>query len=161
MASGDTLAVFAPDHNQPPTSNFASLDTRNAILVLDFDDSTDESAIFLSILPRNYSGNGLTVDIDWVATTATTGDCVWQGAFERMNTDIDSDSFASANSSTSTTSGTSGVITRTSIAFTNGAQIDSLAAGEPFRLRINRDANSGSDTMVGDAEMICVQLRET
>ena len=55
MASGDTLAVFTPLHNEPPASIFATLDTRNSIPVLDFDAATDEEAVFGGFLPNNYA----------------------------------------------------------------------------------------------------------
>jgi hypothetical protein len=76
-----------------------------------------------------------------------------------MNTDLDSDSFATGVSGTSTTNGTSGIITTTSINFT-GSEIDGLVAGDPFRVRITRDADNGSDTMAGDAELISIELRQ-
>jgi len=47
------------------------------------------------------------------------------------------------------------------IAFTNGAQMDSLAAGESFRLRIYRDANNGDDDMAGDAQLLRIEIQET
>lgn len=37
--------------------------------------------------------------------------------------------------------------------------IDSVVAGDGFRLKITRDANNGSDTMTGDAELIAVEVR--
>lgn len=47
-----TYAVFNAQDNQPPATNFATLDTRNSIAILDFDDATDESAIFLGVIPE-------------------------------------------------------------------------------------------------------------
>ena len=165
MASGDTLVIFSPLDNEPPSSNYATIDTRNGHPVLDFDASTDESAIFSGILPRNYGGGGLTVTIYWMATSATSGATRWQAAIERMDTgtDLDSDSFASAQSAGTTASATSGAQVSTAIAFTSGAQMDSLAAGEPFRLKINRDADgtTGTDNMTGDAELLAVEIKET
>lgn len=163
MASGDLLATWDAGANQPPAANYATLDTRNSILVLDFDATTDESMVFAGVMPANYAGGGVTVRIDWMASSATSGACGWQTAFERMNTDEDSDSFAAANSASTATNGTSGIVTRTSIAHTSGAQMDSIAAGEPFRLRINRDADGSAvtDDMAGDAEVVLVSLIET
>jgi hypothetical protein len=163
MASGQTLAIFTPQHNIPPSSNYATLDLRNGQLVLEFDAATDESAYFTGILPRNYAGGGLTVNIVWAADTATSGACRWQASIERCNTDMDSDSFASAQSAGSTTNGTSGIPTTTAITFTDGAQMDSLAVGETFRLKINRDADgtSGTDDMTGDAQLIAIEIKET
>ena len=59
MASGDTLATFFPEDNEPPASAYATFDTRNAHPVLDFDGSTaDEEAVFTGVLPRNYATAG-------------------------------------------------------------------------------------------------------
>ena len=163
MASGDTLLVYTPLNNQPPAANFATLDTRNAIVVLDFDPDADEAAVFAGVLPRRYSGGGLTVTLHIMHTSATSGTSRWEAAIERMNTDEDADSFAAAQSAACTANGTSGIISTAAIAFTSGAQMDSLAAGEPFRLKINRDANgtTGTDDATGDAELVAVEIRET
>jgi hypothetical protein len=163
MASGDTLLTFTVLANQPPASNYATLDTRNSHPVLDFDPSTDETAVFGDVLPRHYAGNGITVTVVWMATTGTTGNVIWQGSFERDDTglDLDADSFATAQSVTTAAPGTNGAPAYSAIAFTN-AQIDSLAAGEAFRLKITRNASSGSDTMTGsDAELLRVEIKET
>jgi hypothetical protein len=152
-----TYAVFNAQDNQPPATNFATLDTRNSIAILDFDDATDESAIFLGVIPEAASlGSGLKIRLIWTATTATSGACVWDASLERMTTDIDSDSFDTAASVTTTTNGTSGVPNYSEITLTT---IDSVTAGDGFRLKINRDANNGSDTMTGDAELIAVEVR--
>jgi len=164
MASGNTLNTWSAQANQPPASNFATLDLRNSISVLDFDASTAEAAVFLGVLPRHYAGGGLTVTIIWAASSATSGNCKWNAEIERIadgGHDIDADSFASAQTATEATNGTSGIATYTTIAFTSGAQMDSLAAGEAFRLRVTRDAADGGDTMTGDAELLAVEIKET
>lgn len=164
MASGNTLATIFPQQNEPPASNFGTINYRNGHLVLEFDDTTDEAAIFKGILLRNYAGGGLTVNIHWTAKTATSGTCRWQAAFEAIaGQDIDSDGFASAQSAGTATSGTSGVPNITTITFTDGAQIDSLAVGGGFRIKINRDADgtSGTDDMTGDAQLWGVEIKET
>jgi hypothetical protein len=156
--------VFLPAANNPPSSSYATLDTRNAHPVLDFDAGSDESAIFAGVLPTTYAGGGLTVDIYWAASSATSGAVKWNAEIERIDAsslDIDADSFASAQTATTTAAGTSGQVVKTSITFTDGAQMDSLAAGEAFRLRITRDANDAADTMTGDAEVLRVVVRET
>ena len=153
-----TLASFTPDNNQPPATAFATLDTRNSIAVLDFDDTTDESAIFVSVCPQGANlASGLSITLIWTASTATSGACVWDASIERMTTDIDTDSFDTAASVTATTNATSGVPNYSTITLTT---IDSLAAGDGFRLKINRDANNGSDTMTGDAELIAVEVQQ-
>lgn len=165
MASGDTLAILLPQANEPPSANYATFDTRNAILVLDFDATTSESAVFRGTLPANYAGGGLTLFIFWMATSATTGDVVWGGSIERAQdggTDQDSDSFATEQLSAAvTTNGTSGIKNKSTITFTSGANMDSLAAGEPFRLKIARKPADAGDTMTGDAEFTEACLKET
>lgn len=164
MASGDTLLLLTPLANEPPAAAFATFDTRNGHPVLDFDASTDESAVFTAILPRRYGGGGLTVRIHWAATSATSGACRWEVAFEALSgQDTDSDGFASAQSAGSTTSGVSGNETITAVAFTDGAQMDSVAAGGAFRLKISRDADgtTGTDDMAGDAELLAIEIQET
>jgi hypothetical protein len=144
--------------NQPPATNFATLDTRNSIAVLDFDDTTDESAIFVSVCPQGANlASGLLITLIWTASTATSGACVWDASIERMTTDIDTDSFDTAASVTATTNATSGVPNYSTITLTT---IDSLTGGDGFRLKINRDANNGSDTMTGDAELIAVEVQQ-
>lgn len=161
MASGDTLGVFLPLANEPPTANYATLDIRNAQPVLDFDASTDESAIFSDVMPRHYATGGIVASIAWAATSATAGNVVWLGAFERQNAsqDLDSDSFSSAISATGTASATNGAPTYTEITFTTG-QIDGIQVGERYRLKLTRDADVAGDTMTGDAELLGVELRE-
>jgi len=167
MASGNFLAVFTPLNNEPPASNFATLDTRNSVPVLDFDDTTDESAVFGGVLPAHYAGGGLTVTLVWMATSATSGGVSWDVAIERHQDDafdIDSDGFAAANNSGSaTTASATGEQQYTDITFTDGADMDSLAAGESFRLKVTRDANgtTATDDMSGDAELIRVIVKET
>ena len=154
-----TYAVYTPLDNQPPAANYATIDTRNSIMVLDFDAATDEHAVFVGIMPEAASlGSGLKIRINWMATSATSGTCRWGVQIERMNTDEDSDSFHTAATAGSTTNATSGIITTTEITITT---IDSVVAGDPFRIKVYRDADgtSGTDDMTGDAELVSVEVR--
>lgn len=164
MASGDTLLIFTPLNNEPPSSNPATLDARNQHQVLDFDAATIESAVFTGIMPQHYAGTtGVTVYLHYAMSSATSGDVDWDVAFERIGDqqqDIDSDGFAAVNSVDNTTvPGTSGNVDVVSVPFTDGADMDSVAAGEMFRLKVTRDA--ASDTAAGDAELLAVEIRET
>lgn len=152
-----TIAVFKPENNNPPASNFATLDTRNSISVIDFDDTTQESATFVGIVPEAaVLTSGLIVRIQWMATTATTGNARWGVQIERMNTDLDTDSFDTAAEATTATNGTSGIITVTAI---TTATIDSIAVGEPYRVTIYRDVTDAADTVSGDLEVVAVEVR--
>ena len=166
MASGNTLIIFRAQDGRPTASNGATFDLRNVHPVLDFDDSTDEFAYFEGVLPSNYAGGGLTAYIHYAMTSAILLTVEWEVAFERIgdgSQDIDSDGFAAAQASGAVTvPATSGHVDIANIAFTDGAQIDSIAAGESFRLSINRDANDGvNDTAVGDAELLFIEIKET
>jgi len=163
MASTDTLAVFTPLSNEPPASAFMTLDTRNAHVVLDADGATDEECVFRGIMPDNYAGGGVTVKIHVMATSATTGTGRFQTAFEDMSAqDADADGFASFNSGSYTPSGTSGIETIVSINHANGAEMDSVIAGDEFRLKIRRDADgtSGTDDITTDLEIKSVEIVE-
>lgn len=154
-----TLARFTAADNNPPASSFATLDTRNSLLVLDFDDASVESAVFVGQIPEGaVLTSGISVRLYWMATSATTGNVRWRAEFEADGTDLDSDSFDTATEATGAANGTSGIETLTTFTCTT---IDSLAAGDRFRLRISRVGNDGTnDTMSGDAELVTVELRQ-
>lgn len=165
MASNDTLFTAGALNNEPPASAFATLDLRNSIPVLDFDASTDEEAVFSGVMPKNYAGGGVTLKIHFMLSSATSGNVVWQAAFERVaGQDADSDGFASFQASGQVAAnGTSGIESIATITFTDGAQMDSVVAGDRFRLKIRRDADSttATDDATGDAELTAVHLYET
>lgn len=166
MASGDTLAVFTPLANEPPATIYATLDLRNYHPCLDFDGAADEEAAFTGILPRNYAGGGLTVNLHVGFTSAVTGTSYWQAAVERMDVntlDLDADSFAAFQGANVVPNGVSGIMTLGTITFTNGAQIDSVVVGDMFRLKIRRDADGsvGTDTVTTDAELYAIEIKET
>lgn len=163
MATGNTLCTFFPADNEAPSANYATADMRNGHPVLDFDTTTQESAVFTGILPRHYAGGGITVYVHYSMTSAITGTCGWDVAFERIGDaqqDIDADGFATAKTVIAVTvPGTSGHVDIVNVAHTDGAEIDSIAVGEVFRLRIRRDV--ANDTAAGDAELSGVELKET
>jgi microcystin-dependent protein len=160
--AGKYVRTFRPIDNEPPASAFATLDTRNSRPCLDFDTTTQEAAVFSDVLPSTYGGGGLVVTVHCALTSATSGTVGWDVAIERIDAsglDLDSDSFATAQTITAATvPGTSGQVLAMSVTLTNGAQMDSLAAGEPYRLRLRRDV--ANDTAAGDAELFFVTVRE-
>ena len=163
MASGDTLCRFSPLHNEPVASNGATIDSRNLRPRLDFDASTNEDAVFSDIMPQNYGGGGVTVFIHYSMSSAEANTVDWDVSFERVGDqqlDTDSDSFAAVNSVDNTTvPATSGFVDIVSVAFTDGADMDSVAVGEKFRLKLTRDA--AADSAAGDGELVAVEIRET
>src|SRR3990167_10270675 len=166
MASGDLLAVITPHSNEPPAAAFATLDTRNGYIVLDFDDTTDESAIFRFAVPNNYAGGGFTVKVLWSATSATSGTISLDVAFMSVTDDaddLDTKAFAAANNANPTTASATGEVDYVSITFTDGVDSDSVAASEMFMIKITRDADgtTSTDNLVGDMELLEVVVTET
>ena len=164
MASGDVLLTLGPAAAVSPSSNGATHDARNGHPVLDFDDTTNEDTIFVNlVMPSTYGGGGVTVYLYYAMTSATSGDIDWDVAFERVadsHQDIDSDGFAAANSVDNTTvPGTSGFVDVVSVAFTDGADMDSVTTDDGFRIKVTRDA--ASDTATGDAELWGLRIEET
>lgn len=161
MASNDVLAVFLPQHNEPPVSNPATLDLRNNHPVLDFDATTQESAIFRGVMPSFYSDGDIRVYLIWAATSAISGTGAWDAAFETIlssSHDIDADGFAAARTlAAATVPGTAGQTITGSIDFTK-AQADGVDFPDVFRLRIRRDV--ANDNASGDLELLAVVMIE-
>ena len=153
-----TFATFTPRDNQPPATAFATIDTRNSVMVLEFDAATEESSTFVGVIPEAANlASGLIVRLWWMADTATSGTVSWAASFEDAGTDLDADSFDTAAEVTSTANATSGIETVAQITITT---IDGITAGDRFRLRINRKAaDATNDTMAGDAQLVAVEVR--
>lgn len=175
MASGDSLCFFTPAMGQPGDADFATLDTiltasadepDHAMLVLDFDPgSTEEYIYFPGFMPRHYDGGGITVTIGW-SSDATTGNVIWGVAFKSVTDDaddLDSKAFAAPNeSSADATASAAGEVAYTTITFTDGADMDSVAAGEYFFLEVHRSSADASDTLdSNDAELHFIEIKET
>ena len=162
MASGETLLQWGAYSNEPPATLYAILDTRNQHPVLGL--SLTFEAVFSGVMPRHYSGGGLTVYLHYAMTSAVANDIRLDTSFERIGDqqlDIDGDSFAAAqNTGDITVPGTSGLVDIVSTAHTGGAQMDSIAVGEGFRLKVLRTAVGGTDA-TGDLELLRVELKET
>ena len=162
MASGDTLLVFTPQCNEPPASNFATFDTRNQHPVLDF--AISEIGILSSVMPRHYGGGGLTNYLHYAMTSAVANDVKLETYLERIGDqqqDIDNDGFAAAqNTGDITVPGTSGNVDIMSTTHANGAEMDNIAVGEGFRLKVRRIAVAGTDAS-GELELRFIEIKET
>lgn len=158
-----TLAQFTAQSAKLPTSNRASLSTRNSIPILSFpDDGTDRAAIFLGVMPATASlGSSLSILVRWM-TPATSGDAVIGASIERDDsaTDLDADSFDTEATVTTTAPGTSGFPATSTITFSLPADYDSLAAGEQFRLKIRAVTSSGSFTLGQALQVMSVMVQE-
>lgn len=155
-----SLFQLRPQSNEPPAASFATMNTRNSHPALRFNGNV--CAIWSFVMPNWYGGNGVTVDIFHVSTE-TTNDVDWDVSMELVGTsqDIDSDSFATAVSGdNNANNATSGIPTKTSVALTSGAEMDSCVADALCRVRVCRDDTGdtgGADTI----DYIGGQLKET
>lgn len=167
MASGDTLLIFHPYNNEPPSSSYATLDTRNSRPCLDFDAGATERAVFSAVMPQHYAGTtGITVylHVAWSTDNNNTHETRWDVAFELVGDgdfDIDGDGFAAANSVSQTVEATLGNVDITSVAFTDGADMDTVLVGDGFRMYVERDHDHGDDDATGDTELYWVEIQET
>lgn len=158
---------FVPQDAVPAASNYATFDaiagTNFVVPCLDFDASTDESVYFF-FNALDYASGNLTVQVQWYADTASSGDVVWgaQLACITPNTDsqdIETKAFGSANTATDSHLGTTNQrLHSVDITLSN---TDSIAAGDYCVLKIYRDADNGSDTMTGDASLCKVLVSYT
>lgn len=162
MASGATLLFWLPGSAEPPATNYATFNTVNSRTVLEFDQTTQEAAMFAGVMPRSYASGGITVAVHWM-TSAITGTGGWDVAIERISdgaTDLDADSFATAKVVTAAAvPGTAGVAAVGAVAFANGSEMDGVSAGDLFRLRVRRDV--ANDTAAADLRLLAIEVRET
>ena len=159
MASGDSLLTIHAGAYLPGTT--AEFDTRNNHVVLDFDAATEEIAYFTGVMPQHYGGGGVDVILHLVMSSAVANTVDLDVAFEDMSAqDIDSDGFAAVNSTDNTTvPATAGDPFTVTVTFTDGADMDSVGAGDPFRISVERDASA--DDAAGDMELLFVEIRES
>lgn len=167
MASGEPVVQILDV--MPPATAYATLDTRNGTsspaevyTVWDFDASSTEALDFKCIL-RGYGGGGLTFTLPWSASSATSGTVQWEVAIRRIADDaedVDTAHSYDYNSVSDTAASASGELSYPTVAFTNGADMDSWADGEVAIVRVQRNT-AGSDTMTGDAELWALIGRET
>lgn len=156
-----TRFVLTPEAAHFPASNAALLTLINRRPVLAFDAATDESVYWTGIAPQGFTG-AVTVVVHYIMASATSGAVYFQAALEAITpgdaVDLDAGtSFDTANSGNGTVPGTAGYEQAISITMTNA---DSIAAGDLFRLSLNRDADNASDTAAGDACVLAVELRD-
>jgi hypothetical protein len=157
-----TRFVGTPENAHYPSVSYPQLTQINQRPVLGFDAATDETAYWTDIAPQGLTGT-LTLLIWYTMGSATSGNIIMQAAIEAVtdgdSLDLDaSTSFDTVNSSSATAvPGTAGHPDVISITMTNA---DSMAAGDYYRISVNRDADNGSDTATGDLYVLGIELRD-
>jgi hypothetical protein len=147
-----------------PATSAASLGLRaggsspaESFQTYDFGDTSDSCIDVAGVIAVDGldASTNVTPHFSWAAATATAGAVVWRGGFRNLvGDDLDSsNTYADQTTAAITTNGTAGILTTTTIVYTS-SQIDGITAGSPFIYRLCRDADNGSDGMVGNAQLL-------
>lgn len=125
-----------------------------------FADATTDEMIYGRITAPMYGSGNVTVWLDWYSRTGQTSNAVVWGVALSVLTpgdaqSIETDSFATENTATSTVNGTARGLTRATVTVSN---LDGLAADDSMEFRITRRQSNGSDTMSGDAILVGVTI---
>jgi hypothetical protein len=165
MASGSVVVIV--HQIMPPATSFAAFGVRagasspaEQVPHWAFDAAADEYLDFYCTL-EGYGGNGLTFSIKSMAATATTGGALIALAIRRIADDaedIDTAQTYDYNEVRIPCASASGEYSYDTITFTNGADMDNLAEGEDFILRMRRrgsdNTSTTGDDMAGDFQFI-------
>lgn len=163
MASGDPMGALQVSL---PGADAARRDWRPSgttpplmLPVYDFSDSVPEYLYLSGRLGPGYAGGGLTLRASMMSTSASVGIAVFEAGFRRFGPgqDLDVSHSYTRKSVNVGAESTNGARTYFSISFSNGSEIDSLAADQGFSIQLRRFSGvtgSPSDTMVGDAEIV-------
>lgn len=129
---------------------------------LAFDGGSSDEKAYWKLRATNYGSGSLTLNLEWYADTASSGNVKFGARIAAITPDTDSQdietkSFATQTTVTDTHLGTTGQrLHRCSITISN---LDSLAADDIFWLEIARVASdTGNDTMTGDAILVSAEL---
>ena len=120
-----------------------------------FDATTDEAAVWQTIVPDNYTSTPV-IKIQYAMTSATTNEVEWEGAVMCVtpgdSADVGTASFAAASTAVKTVPGTAGYIdSLVSITPTD----DSCAAGDLMYVYVSTDADDATnDDATGDRELV-------
>ncbi len=156
MATGDTLVILSAAHAVPAST--AAPGIINGAEVRVYDGSTNETTVYEIILPQIYSGLGIDVICHLAMAATTTNTVDIDTAFAKVTDAVDS--YATAVSQDDEAiPGTALDTFKVTSAHTDGAQIDSIAVGDLFRLKITRDAVSDDNT--GEMHLLAIELQET
>ena len=150
-----SVAILNPNNVIMPTTDYATLGSRNNHIVLEFaDGATQESGEFTFALPTNYVAQGLNVRF-FFTSDAVSGTGGFDVAIEAiLGLDIDADSYDTAVLGTPVTvSATAGTVIEQTIALAD-TDLDGAGASEPVRMRIRRD--TPNDTAASDLQLLLI-----
>lgn len=148
-----------------PVSCGASPDLVNDVPVSDFDDTVNEAKLFLCKRLTNSAAGGIDVRIETLGAAAA-NDYSMGGAFRSFTDDVDNFLSTSFNAWGTVVYNTAidapsviGEPTYDTIAFSDGAEVDNLAASELFLFLLFRDAQDATnDDMAGDVSLVNIEF---
>ena len=157
----ETISVHGQDFYAPSSSGAVANSTNDRDM-WQFVNAATSTLFAEFVAPRTYTGRGMRVTVAWSQNDTSSGsDVVWEVSIERLvvGANLASDSFDTATQVIATLPGVADqmAIDTFDIAI---ADMDALAAGERFRLRIQRLGNDGNDGYTGVAELYDVWLDE-
>ena len=152
---------FFAQNGMPPASAHATLASVNSTYYLSYAASVISGIVFPGVVPKGVDlGGGVVIRIRWSSASATSGAVVWGVAMERFGTaTIASDHWSTQQTGTTTVGGTVDIEVETAITITNVNLPGSLAAGDTFRLQVQRVGTNASDTMAGAAQLTRVSIK--
>lgn len=144
-----------------PASCYAVFDTANDIPEYRYDDAANEVILFLCRRHNNSATGGITVRLV-LKGAANTGDMAFGGAFRSFTDDTDNFLVTAFNAwgtvvynSAIDAPSVVGEPTYDTIAFSDGAEVDNVAADELFLFLLFRNAqDTVNDDMSGDASLV-------
>lgn len=172
MASGDFLFELRPQSATPPTASAATHNTvegastpAEMLPVIEFDAAADEYMDWYLTMPEHYAGTtGITCTLEIQMASATSSNVRAAIALRERATTDDWDTTVHTyvyNEATLAVPGTLGLSVKGNITFTDGADMDSVAAGDSFVLRFYRNQGHGDDAASGDALLERIYVTET
>jgi hypothetical protein len=165
-SGGGDIAVWLARDNEPPSTAWATRDTRGALEVLDFSETTQQAACFSKVLETGVAlSNGFFVDVRWACSTATnTAQTVgWLIDLARISDNVvDLDNLETAWGAAKAIPlqaipASAGVSLTTTVQFLAADLPSGLAAGDILRVRVQR--NIDVDDAAGDVELVSVRVR--
>lgn len=146
----DALAAIAPATSYATLLSVAGGSTpAENNMVLTFADAADTYTDFRGRMPIWYANGGVTLRFFLGGASSSTNGCVVGAAFRRFQDNTENATASQTydyNYGTFAMPATTGLFKQYSLAFTAGADMDSLAAGEDFILRVYRDGDGTNGT---------------
>ncbi len=154
------LSRFEAMDNRAKGPQAPRIDNVDSLTVLDFDGARDQTAEFSGVLSPAYRESGVIIKIHFSMSSATVGIVRWTVSMSRNLVGDRKRAFTTSKAITQAVPGKHRDDTVGELRFHNGEEMDNISAGDPFLLKLVREALHPDDTAPGDAEFIAVEIFE-